>query len=81
MITQVYRDEALVCCIVFNWHTCFAQEIDNLEDHVRTGRPTTDRTEPKIEEIAPFVRANRSQSADDLIAAVRIAMVRVINSV
>ena len=45
---------------------------DILEYDVRTDRPRTVRTKPKIEEFATLVRANRSQSVDDLAAAVEI---------
>ena len=35
---------------------------------MRTGRPSTVRTERQIEEVAMLVRPNRSQSIDDLAA-------------
>ena len=44
-----------------------------MEDEVRTGRSQTVRTERKIEEVVMLVRANRSQSVDDLAAAVRVS--------
>jgi hypothetical protein len=43
-----------------------------LEDDERSGRPKAVRAERKIEEVATLVRANRSQSADAIAAAVRI---------
>ena len=40
---------------------------------VLTGRHQTVRIERKIKEVAMLVRANRSQSVDDLAAAVRVS--------
>ena len=40
---------------------------------MRTSRPQTVRTERKIEEVAVLVRANRSQSVDNLAAAVGVS--------
>ena len=40
---------------------------------MHTGWPQTDRTERKIEEVAMLVRANRSQTVDDLAAAVGVS--------
>ena len=49
------------------------QERDSLEDDMRTRRPRTVRTDRKIEEVAILVRANRSQSVDNLAAAVGVS--------
>ncbi|KAJ4435476.1 hypothetical protein ANN_18092 [Periplaneta americana] len=54
------------------WHKRFSQRRDSLED-VHTGRPQTIRTELKIEEVAMLLRANRSQSVDDLAAAIGVS--------
>ena len=53
-------------------HKLLYSVVDILEDGVRTDRPRTIRTKPKIEEVATLVRANRSQSVDDLAVAVGI---------
>lgn len=73
MIKQVYGDEAFGRSAVFKWHQRFAQGRDSLEDDDRSGRPKAVRTERKIEEVATLVRANRSQSVDDIAAAVGIS--------
>ena len=70
MMQQVYGDDALSCSIVFRSHRRFLLGSDSLEDDVRTGRPQTVRTKRKIEYIEMLVRANHSQSVDDLAAAV-----------
>ena len=68
---QVYGDDALSRSVVFRWHRLFfSQGIGSLEDDVRTGRPQTVRTECRIEVVEMLVRANRSQSVDDLDGAV-----------
>ncbi|PSN50231.1 hypothetical protein C0J52_07790 [Blattella germanica] len=46
---------------------------DRLEDNVLTDRPQTFRTERKMQEVATLVRACRSQSVDDIAAAVRVS--------
>ncbi|KAJ4445723.1 hypothetical protein ANN_12408 [Periplaneta americana] len=60
----------------YSWHSQpdFATYRRNsLEDDVRTGRPQTIRTERKIQEVATLVRANRSQSVDDIAATVGVS--------
>ena len=52
----------------------FLQGRDVLEDDVRIGRLQTVRTERKIEEVAMLMRAKRSQSVDDLAAAVGVIL-------
>jgi DUF1009 family protein len=54
---------------VFKWHKRFAQGRDSLEDDDHTGRPRTDRTQLKIQEVATLVRANHSQTVDEIAAA------------
>ncbi|PSN49367.1 hypothetical protein C0J52_12211 [Blattella germanica] len=73
LIRQVYGDDALGRSAVFKWHQRFSQGRDSLEDDQRKGRPPTVRTERKIEEVATVVRANRSQSVDDIAAAVGVS--------
>jgi hypothetical protein len=58
---------------VFKWHQLFAQGRESLEEDKRSGRPKTVRTELNIEEVARLVRTSRSQSADDIVAAVGIS--------
>ena len=73
MKQQVYGDDALNRSAVFRWQRRFSQRADSLEDDVCTGGPQTVRTERKIEEVATLLYANRSQSVDDLAAAVGIS--------
>lgn len=73
LIRQVYGEDALGRSAVFKWHQRFSQGRDSLEDDQRMGRPPTVRTERKIEEVATVVRANRSQSVDDIAAAVGVS--------
>ena len=70
---QVYGHDALSRNFVFRWQWRFSQGRDSLEDVVPTGRSQTVRTERKIEEVALLVRANRSQSVDDLPAALGVS--------
>jgi hypothetical protein len=43
------------------------------KDDEHTGRPRTFRTELKIQEVATLVRANRSQTVDEMAAAAAAA--------
>jgi hypothetical protein len=58
---------------MFKWHQRFAQGRDTLEDDEHSGGSKAVRTERKIEEVATLVHANRSQSLDDIAAAVGIS--------
>ncbi|KAJ4437672.1 hypothetical protein ANN_17817 [Periplaneta americana] len=73
MMQQVYGEDAVSRSVVFRWHRRFLQGRDSLEDDVRTGRPQTIRTERKIQEVATLVRANCSQSVDDIEATVGVS--------
>ena len=53
----------------------FSQGKDSLEDDVRTDLLQIVRINRKIPEFGTFVRANRSQSVDDLAAAIGSAKV------
>jgi hypothetical protein len=69
MIKQEYGKEALGCNAVFKWHKRFAQGRDSLEDDEHSSQPIMVRTEPKIQEVAMLVCANRSQMVDGIAAA------------
>jgi hypothetical protein len=69
MIKQAYGEETLGRSAAFKWHKHIAQGRDSLEDDEHTSRPRTIRTELKIEEVATLVRANRSQTVDEIAAA------------
>jgi transposase len=73
MLKQAYGEEALGRSAVFKWHRRFAQGRDSLEDDEHTGRPRAVRTELKIQEVASLVRANRSQTVDEIAAAAGIS--------
>ncbi|KAJ4431822.1 hypothetical protein ANN_20427 [Periplaneta americana] len=73
MMQQVYGEDAVSRSVVFRWHRRFLQGRDSLEDDVRTGRPPTIRTERRIQDVATLVRANRSQSVDDIAATVGVS--------
>ena len=73
LIKHVYEDDALGCSAVFKWHQRFSQGRDSLEDDQRMGWSPTDRTERKIEEVATVVRANCSQSIEDIAAEVVVS--------
>ncbi|KAJ4427328.1 hypothetical protein ANN_24948 [Periplaneta americana] len=73
MMQQVYGEDAVSRSVVFRWHRRFLQGRDSLGDDVRTSRPQTIRTERKIQEVATLVRANRSQSVDDIAATVGVS--------
>jgi hypothetical protein len=68
-IKQAYSEEALGCGAVFKWHKRFAQGRDSLEDDEHTSRTRTVRTELGLQEIATLMRANRSQTVDEIAAA------------
>ena len=74
MMQQVCGDGGLSLSVMFRWHCLLLQGRDILEDDVHIGRLQTVRTERKIEEVAMLVRANRSQSVDDLAAAIGVIL-------
>ena len=49
MLKQVYGDEALSQACVFDWHKCFKEGQEEVEDDARSGRPSTSMTEYNIE--------------------------------
>jgi hypothetical protein len=69
----VYDKEALGRSAAFKWQQRFARGRDSLEEDECSGRPKAVRTERKIKEVAMLVRANCSQSIDDIAAAVGIS--------
>jgi hypothetical protein len=73
MIEQAYSEQALGCSAVFKWHKRSTQRRDSLENDKHTGRPRMVRTELKIQEVATFMRANHSQTVDEITTAAAAA--------
>jgi hypothetical protein len=72
MIKQAYGEDDLGCSAVFKWHKRFAQGRDSLEGDEHTSQPRTVRTELKFQEVATLMRANRSQTVDEIAATTGI---------
>ena len=72
-LQRVYGEDTLSHSVVFMWHRRFLLGRDSLEDDVRSDRPEVVGTERRIQGIATLVHANRSQSVDDLAAAVEVS--------
>jgi hypothetical protein len=72
-IRQAHGAEALGRSVVFKRHKRFAQERDSSEDDEHAGLPRTVTTQLKIQEAATSMRANRSQTVDEVAAATGIS--------
>jgi hypothetical protein len=73
MMKRAQGEEALCRRAVYSRHKYLQEGRDSLEDDERTGRPRTVRTELKIQKVATAVRANHSQTVDELVAAAGIS--------
>jgi hypothetical protein len=69
MIKQAYGEEALGHSAMFKWYKRFAQGRDSLEDDEQTGWTGAVRCELEIQDVATLVRANCSQTVDEMAAA------------
>ena len=45
LLQQVYGNEAMSRCRVFEWHKRFQEGRENVEDNPRSGRPSTSKAE------------------------------------
>ena len=51
MLQKVFKEEALSLTQVFEWFVWFKRGEMSVEDHPHSGRPSTSRTEEKVEKI------------------------------
>ena len=51
MIRQVFKDESMSQTAVFKWHKLFKDGRESVEDEPRAGRPSTSRTDDKVQRV------------------------------
>ena len=59
LLQQVYGNEAMSRCRVFEWHKRFKEGREDVEDDPRSGRPSTSKTEENVERVRQKVRSDR----------------------
>ena len=59
LLQQVYENEAMSRCRVFELHKRFKEEREDVEDDPRSGRPSTSKTEENVERVRQKVRSDR----------------------
>ena len=58
MLKQVYGDNAMPQTHVFEWHKRFKEERKEVEDDSMSKRPSTSRTEVRVERVKQIVCAD-----------------------
>ena len=75
LLQEVYDDDTMSKTCRFEWHRRFKEGREEEEDDYRSGRPSTSRTDEKIERVRQKVRSDRRLSvrmiADELVWIVR----------
>ena len=55
MLQEAYRDQAMSCAHVFEWHQRFREGEENMEDKPRSGRPSSSKSDENIEVVRQAV--------------------------
>jgi hypothetical protein len=61
-LQQVYGDTALKKYTVYDWFSWFKNGQETLEDDQHSGRPSTSRTEEKIEKVPQLIQSDRKMT-------------------
>jgi hypothetical protein len=72
MIQQGFGDQSLCRAQVFQWHARFKTGRTSVDDHERTGRPTSWTTPKTVTRIEELIRQDRRGSIRDIAGEVRI---------
>ncbi|XP_027233874.2 uncharacterized protein [Penaeus vannamei] len=59
LLQQVYGDETMSRSRVFEWCARFKEGREDMEDNLRSGRPSTTRTEVNVERVRHMLRSDR----------------------
>lgn len=66
MLKTAYKDDAMGKTQVYEWFTRFKNGDMSIDDKPRSGRPSTARTDEKVERIRELVLTDRRQTLDQL---------------
>ena len=64
LMQQVYSSQCLGHTAVFEWHKCFLEGRETLEDDKKSGRPILVRIPEMIEKVRDFVANDRITKND-----------------
>ena len=59
LLQEVYGDDTMSRTRLFEWHRRFKEGREQVEDDLRSGRPSTSRTDENVERVRQKVRSNR----------------------
>ena len=59
LLQEVYGDDAMSRTRLFEWHRRFKEGREEMEDDLRSGRPSTSRTDKNVEHVRQKVLSDR----------------------
>ena len=66
MLKLVYSDAAVTMKTVYKWFERFRNGFESVEDEERSGRPSTSKTQEKVERVSEMIRSNRRLSIREI---------------
>lgn len=72
MCQQAYGNDSLSRAQIFNWHKCFKEGRENVEDEDRSGRPSTSRTDQNVQKVRDVLNSDRRLSVRMIAEEVRL---------
>ena len=73
MLREMFKEEALSQARVYEWFSRFKRGDMSLEDHPRSGRSSTSRTDENIQKIRDAIMFDRRQTVDELEASTGVS--------
>ena len=59
LLQEVYGDDTISTTRLFEWHRRFKEGRNEVEDHRKSGRPSTSRIDENVERVRQKVRSDR----------------------
>lgn len=66
MLKTAYKDDAMCQAQVYSWFTRFKNGEMSIDDQLRSGRPSTSRTDENVQKINELVREDRRRTIEEL---------------
>ena len=74
MLQQVYGDRAMKQSEVFDWHKCFHDGCESVDNDPCIGHPSMSTNKANVKHVPEIDRSNRRKSVDHIASEVGIAI-------
>ena len=73
MLRTAFGEQCLSRAHIFEWHKRFKEGRDSVDDNMRSGRPTTSKTDDHVARVQEVIQANRRLTIHELSVEVGVS--------